>query len=316
MQGRISQPLRAIVMLAQAGQHHSLNLTLSQGFTDVALQNGVRANFQKYAAALVRQTGNSLLELHGFANIAPPVIHAQLLRGQFFTRNGRDKTGLWSLLTGLQIAQALFQMRQQAIHIGTVKGVIQIQQAKENALAFQSRLNTLQAFQTAGQSDIGRAVYPRHIHAQVRTQAFQQGVHRFVRQTDNGHPALATSQTLSLTTGTNNAYGLFQIQGTSGPGSSDFAHTVASHGIRFNAIFAQHARHNNLHSKQQGLSDCCVVHARSGRLGLQLFQQRKARQGLHHGVQLGQQSRETRGLAQQGHAHAQPLRSITGVDKG
>ena len=60
-------------------------------------------------------------------------------------------------------------MRQQAIHIGAVKSVIQIQQAEENALAFQRRLNTLQAFQATGQRDIGGAVHSRHIHAQVRT---------------------------------------------------------------------------------------------------------------------------------------------------
>ena len=127
---------------------------------------------------------------------------------------------------------------------------------------------------------------------------------------------MATSQTLGLTTGTNHAYGLLQIQGTGGPGCSDFTHTVTGHGIRLNTLFAQHARHNHLHREQQRLGDCRVVHARGSWLCLQLLQQRETRQGLHHRIQLGQQSRETRGLAQQGHTHAQPLRSVAGVHKG
>ena len=94
MQSRIGQTLRAIIMLAQAGQHNTLYITLSQGFTHIALQNGVRANFQKDATTLFGQAGNGLLKLHGFANIAPPVVHAQLLRGQFLTSNSRNKTGL------------------------------------------------------------------------------------------------------------------------------------------------------------------------------------------------------------------------------
>ena len=141
-------------------------------------------------------------------------------------------------------------------------------------------------------------------------------MHGFHREPDSGHAARAACLALGAAAGNDHPDGHVEIERATGPGRSHFAHTMARHCQRLDALRFQQAGDGHLNGKQQGLGNDGIVEAGGFPVGLQLGQQRKAGDGLHAGVELGQDVGKGRRFVHEAQAHAHPLRAVARIDEG
>ena len=179
----------------------------------------------------------------------------------------------------------------------------------------QQRLQTLQVLQAAGQGDVGRAVDASDFDIGTGAQSGDGFFSRRGRHTDGSHAPLATGQVLRLATGADDGNGLLQTQGPTGPGSSNLANAVTQDRSGLHALFLEQPGNGHLHGKQQRLGHSSVLQAGMCGIDLQLLQQGKTGLGLHGGVQLLHEGSEARAGLQQGLPHANPLGTITCINK-
>ena len=154
--GGFENPVRSVVILFQGCQHAAADARHFQTVADVALQDGIRADFHKYPATGFRKRVDGLVEADRLTNVVPPVSRPQLFAGQHVPGYGGDKYSLAG--SGGKPGKFLQQGGLDRVHGATVKCVVEIEQAIEDALLLHPDAQCIKRFEAAGYGDRARAV--------------------------------------------------------------------------------------------------------------------------------------------------------------
>ena len=147
-QGGLDEHVPTIGLLAQGGQHPPFRANRCEAFADIALQDGVRADFDEAAAAKLSEGGDGRGELHGLAHVVPPVLCIQLIAVKYAAGDCRDE-GSSCRSAGFQPGQASEQRLSDRVHLAAVEGIVELEQAEKDTLGRKMRLGTFQIGQAA-----------------------------------------------------------------------------------------------------------------------------------------------------------------------
>ena len=138
----------------------------------------------------------------------------------------------------------------------------------------------------------------------------------FSRHADRRHPPGAARKTLCLAARHDQVNGLLKVKGSRCPGSRDFSNAVPGRGRRGDARLLQQRGDGHLNGKEQGLSDGRVVNSGCSMIGLEFRNNREPNQCLHDVIDFGKQFGKARGFEHENLPHADPLGTISRIDKG
>ena len=311
-QGRLFDPLRAVVVTAQCRQHPSHPVRRLEPFTEVTLQDGMGADFDEAASTQSNGTLDTPGELHRLTHVAPPVAGIEPFCAQLFAGHRRDK--VHTARTGrYQFCQALAQRLLDRVHSPTVEGVIEVEQPIKDPLGCQLGTEGFKVGQAARERDIAGTVDAGNLHFQSSAKRLDAGFGLRSRQRDGRHAPTALGQPLRGAAGADQPRSLLEVERAGTPGRRDLTDAVSQHQQRLHPTLAQQLGDGHLHRKQQWLGHGGVVESRS--LRLQFGPHRETAQRLQNRIHLGQQFDKTGRFAQQSLPHAMPLRAIAGVDK-
>ncbi len=307
--GKRRDKTEIVPLFLHAGADPALHAAGFKGRTQVLLQNGMRADFQKIADTFFNSCTSRLMEHDGPANILPPVLGAKVsLCLPLYAGNKGDSGRL-----GRNALKGLQKFFANAFHGRTVKGVIQRQHAEEDAFFLERQTYGGKIFFTAAKGQGTRCIDAGNFHPIKMKVTTELG--KFLRgKLGCGHFTHAACFALADTAIVDNAHRISQRQYATCPDSADLTHTVPKDHIRHNALFPEHGTQTHLNEKNQRLSDfrllqCFTISALQK---LQKVNGGKSIKKLGDFCDLVPKSRKRQEVL----SHTDPVAAIAGKNKG
>ncbi len=206
----------------------------------------------------------------------------------------------------LQPCQSLQQIGAQRLHLGAVRGKIDLHHATEDVTALQPIQNGGERGRIAGQHRRGGTVADGDRHAVFA--ADQDAPRVLDGKFHRRHGALPNGALEQPAAMTDNPDGIVEAQGTGDVCGRDLAQTMAHHGLRLDAPGAPQGCQGDLNRKQRRLDDIDFVQSRLAGIGGREFgEQRPISVRPHRLVAAFDDLAENGFLLQQPSPHAKPL---------
>ena len=279
--------------------------------TDMRHEGRARADFHEHAGALTGRLLHRVAEAHRLADVAPPVVRAEIRPIQRGAGDGGHHRHDARLRA--QPRKVTQQRLLGRIHQPSVEGIGEIELTATAALARQGLERGVDIGHRPGHRHGLRAVGRREVEAR---EILEEGRNLLHRHQQHRHGALAVRRLLMMAAVVDDLDRILERQDAGGLGRRDLTDAVAEHVARHQALGPQGRGRGALDGEDQRLRDAGEDKTLVEILGVQRVLQGPIGVGLEQAVDLVEGGPEIGvqfiGLT----AHARPLTTVSGVDEG